>query len=433
MSQPCAIKTCKRASRTLCHCCNQNLCRDHFNEHDDLLNSQLNPLTDRVNVLGDRLTAIKIDNINNEYRQKLNQWRMNCHKKIDLYYEQKCQELDRYVTEKLDEQRKEIANLRSTMIELIDKQETTKNDINSLTLAIYTLEQKMNEIEQIHIQVDMHSLVIDDNLIQIGKSTMHQFDLLNLPPVCGVINRSHMSYNSLAGNDRFLLTCIDSNLCLIDNALSVVKQNKWDYGDIEDMCWSEVLRHFFVLVKHNVLLVDENTMSIKKVQQIKDENWNSCGCSDKSLYLSRCDWDSSMLEFSLLPSIQLLNIWKTTDNLEQKQRLDAITYHNGTLALAINDQSNEAKLIELRSSKTFKLLWSIQLDVNYNIAVLRCCRFNHDDLLLVDWRTSYLFHITNDGKIKGTNEYQPVPYNINLFSSNILAILTGTTVNFHKL
>ncbi|CAF4136973.1 unnamed protein product, partial [Adineta steineri] len=63
MSQPCAIKTCKRASRTLCHCCNQNLCRDHFVEHDDLLNSQLNPLTDEVNALSDRLTAINLNKI----------------------------------------------------------------------------------------------------------------------------------------------------------------------------------------------------------------------------------------------------------------------------------------------------------------------------------------------------------------------------------
>ncbi len=63
MSQRCAIQDCKRASRTLCQCCNQNLCRDHFNEHDDLLNSQLNPLTDEMNVLSDRLRAINIDKI----------------------------------------------------------------------------------------------------------------------------------------------------------------------------------------------------------------------------------------------------------------------------------------------------------------------------------------------------------------------------------
>ncbi|CAF1353277.1 unnamed protein product [Rotaria sp. Silwood1] len=433
MSQSCAIKTCKRASRTLCHCCNENLCRDHFNEHDDLLNSQLNPLSDKVNALSDRLTAINIDKINNEHRQQVNQWRIDCHEAIDLFYEQKCQELDQYVTKKLDEQRREIADLRLTMTELIDRQETTKNDINSLTLAIHTLEQKMNEIEQIHIQIDLHSLEIDNNLIQIKKPKLNHFDLLNLPPVYGTINRTRTSYNSLVGNDRFLLTCIDSNLCLIDKNLSVVKQKKWNYGDIEDMCWSEVLERFFVILKQNIMLLDENTMSIKQVQQLTDANWNSCECSDESLYLSRCNWDSSVLEFSLLPSIQFVKLWKTTDKLEQKQRIDAIVYNRGTLALAINDQSNEAKLIELRSSKTFNIFWAIQLDVSYNTGVVRCCRLSHDDWLLVDWPASHLFHITNGGELKGTNEYKPMPFNMNVFGSNILAILTDTTINFHKL
>ncbi|CAF1564779.1 unnamed protein product, partial [Rotaria sordida] len=54
MSQPCAIDGCKRTSRALCHCCQQDLCIFHLNEHNDLLNSQLNPLVDEINTLGDR-------------------------------------------------------------------------------------------------------------------------------------------------------------------------------------------------------------------------------------------------------------------------------------------------------------------------------------------------------------------------------------------
>ncbi|CAF0954145.1 unnamed protein product [Adineta steineri] len=86
MSQPCAIKTYKRTSRTFCRCCcNQNICRDHFVEHDDLLNSHLNPLTDEINALSDRLAAISLDNITDDSCEKLNQWRINYHKIIDLF------------------------------------------------------------------------------------------------------------------------------------------------------------------------------------------------------------------------------------------------------------------------------------------------------------------------------------------------------------
>jgi replication fork clamp-binding protein CrfC len=101
----------------------------------------LNPLADEINTLADRLKAINVDRITNDSRQKLNQWRINCHKKIDEFYEEKCKELDRYVNESVNEQRKAVSNLRSKMSELIEKQETTKHDIDFLTSGIQTLDR----------------------------------------------------------------------------------------------------------------------------------------------------------------------------------------------------------------------------------------------------------------------------------------------------
>jgi len=431
MSQPCAINNCKRASRTLCHCCNENLCRDHFNEHDDLLNSQLNPLTDEINALGDRLTAINIDKIKNNSRQKLDQWRIDCHKIIDRFYEEKCQELDRCVTESIDKQRKEIADVRSKMTKLIEKQETTKNDINSLTSAISNLEQKMNEIEHFRVHVDVHPLIIDDRLIQIGKSKVHEFGLMSLSSPYLTIERGRDSWNALASNDRFLLTHIDSKLCLIDENLSVVKQKEWNFSEITDMCWSSVLRRFIIIARNSVLLVDENTMLVEPVRQIEDEAWNSCRCSDKSLYLSRYAWDSSIFEYSLLPAIRFKKLWRTNDKLQNK-RVDSIEYSHGTLALAINDQSSKAKFIELRSVETLSPLWSVPLDVTYNQKIVHCCLLNREGWLVADWSTSRLFHVTNEGKVKETSTYTSTPYNVNLFHSNVLAILTDVAINFHR-
>jgi hypothetical protein len=393
----------------------------------------LNPLADEINALADRLTAINIDKITNKCRQKLDQWRIDCHQIIDQFYEEKCKELHRYANDSIDEQRKAIADLRSKMTELIEKQETTKNDINSLTSAIRTLERQLNEIEHTRVQIDICPLMIDKQLVQIGKSETHQFDLSNLPPLYQKNKQLRASSNSVASSDRFLLVRIDSNLCLIDQDLSIMKQKAWDYDRIAAMCWSSALGRFFVITAQDVLLLDENTMSIEQVPQIKGEDWWVCGCSNKSLYLSRHAWDSSLLEFSLLPTIQFAKLWKTTNRSQQKQRIDAIVYRHGTLALAINDQSSQTKLMELRSLETFSTLWSIPLDISYNIRGIRCCLLNHGEWLLADWATSNLFHITNEGKVKKTSTYTSVPFNINLFGSNILTILTKDGINFHKL
>ena len=100
MPQTCAIENCKRTSCALCHCCNQNVCRPHLNEHQDLLVSELNPLLNQINALDNRLKVLNIDNMVAEPRQNLEQWRADCHTKIDQFFEQKCQELSRCIAEK---------------------------------------------------------------------------------------------------------------------------------------------------------------------------------------------------------------------------------------------------------------------------------------------------------------------------------------------
>ena len=83
MPLPCAIETCKRKSRAICLCCNKNLCPDHLKEHDDSMNSQINPLVDELNAAADQLSQISIDNVTNIWRQKLDKWRDDAYSVIN--------------------------------------------------------------------------------------------------------------------------------------------------------------------------------------------------------------------------------------------------------------------------------------------------------------------------------------------------------------
>ena len=76
MSQLCGVNKCSRTSRGLCDCCTQNLCLQHLNEHNTSLISQLNPLTDEINALGDRLNTITIQKTVDGYHRKLEEWRV---------------------------------------------------------------------------------------------------------------------------------------------------------------------------------------------------------------------------------------------------------------------------------------------------------------------------------------------------------------------
>ena len=93
MSQSCAANKCSRTSRWLCDCCNQSLCLQHLNEHNALLVTKLNPLTDEINELGDRLKSFNIEQALVSCRRKLEKWRDDCHQKIERLFERKEQRI----------------------------------------------------------------------------------------------------------------------------------------------------------------------------------------------------------------------------------------------------------------------------------------------------------------------------------------------------
>ncbi len=61
------------------------------------------------------------------------------------------------------------------------------------------------------------------------------------------------------------------------------------------------------------------------------------------------------------------------------------------------------------------------------------CLLNDNDWLFLNKSSSYILHITKDGKMKGSYSYNSKPCNATLFGQNMLTILTENEINFHKL
>jgi hypothetical protein len=432
MSQTCAISSCKRPSSALCHCCQQNICLPHLKEHQDLLVSELNPLIDQINALGDRLKVLNLENKMDDARQKLEQWRVECHKKIDHFFKEKCRELDRYVTKKVDTQREEISRIQSKAVELIREEHATRHDLYFLTSRIRVLERDMNKIEQTSFNIRSKFLEIDDSWITIEESSKHQFDLSNLPPIYKTIGQSDKCSMVVCSNDKFLLMHQKSNLCLVNRHLEEVKYVLWSDDYIYDMCWSSILDRFVVISQYNIFLVDQNTMSTEKISRIQRQEWYSCTCSDESLYLSTKNWASSVIEYSLLPSIQLIKHWKSPDTCQKNELINHMRYNNGTLAILVTKSSAKTVHIELRTSKTFQRLWLLELNIKMVQKIaFRCCLIKEDEWLVTDHESSRLIHITGDGKMKVMCAYNSTPLYSCIFGSDILAVVTRESINFH--
>jgi hypothetical protein len=431
MSQFCAVTKCNRASRWLCDCCQQNLCLQHLNEHNASLISQLNPLTDEINALGDRLKTLNIQKIVGSGREKLEQWRMDCHQKIDCFFEQKVKELDRLVDQKAKKQQEGIIRIKSKVAELIREQETTRQDIDSLTSNIRRLERNMDKIEYTCVQIIARPLVIDDSFIYVKD--INALDLSSLSSVCKTIDRPAGSRRAIYSNDQFLLVHQKPKLCLVDREMNIVKEVLWNHDTIYDMCWSSTLNRFIMIEGRLVFLVDENTMSIDNVQAIEERDWISGTCSETFLFLPTNEVPSSIMKFTLLPSIELVKQWKSPHTCARDEIIHNILYNDGTLGVLIKNKREKSLRMELRSAETLDCIWSLRFDTvcNQN-TVFRCSLLTCDEWLVADYETKRLLQITKDGKLKTTMEYNSIPYGANLFA-NMLVVSTNDGVNFHKL
>ena len=404
-------------------------------EHDLELSSQLDPLSEEINALAQRLKSIDVENMIGNSQQKLEEWRSDSHRTIEQFFEEKCRELDRCLTQRLEKRREEISRIRTKIEELSREQETTHQDIDSLTVTVRDLESEINQIEQASLQLQIKSLTLDENFIRIEHLDRARFDLSSLATVGKSISYSRENWAPLACNDEHLLIHQEPNLCLVDDDLNILRQNSWIYGTIYDMCWSATLNRFIVINGSDVFLVDEQSVSIENIPTLKNHKWLSCTTSESSLFLSTKVWGSSVMEFTLLPTVSLLKQWQAPDTCTRNEVINSLVYSsNGTLAMMIKNPAEKTIHIEMRSATTLDRLWAVRLNIPFSQNIrTRCCLLDHQELLVVDRNTSRLFHISKDGRVLSSSAYSPPPFSATRFGRDILAISTARGVNLHRL
>jgi len=433
MSQICALDKCSRISRGICDCCEQQLCLQHLNEHNASLINQLNPLTDEFNALSDRLNTLNIEKITGESRRKLEQWRDRSHQQIDRLFEQKCEEIERITSEKVQKQREEFTHLQSKIAEIIREQETTRQQIDSLKATIHEIKEKMNELEKTSLRVTTQRLIIDGAMISIESTAEHELDLSNLPTPCTTIQRPGGSKSSICANDNYLLIHRKPNLSFVDFEMNVVKEMLWNYEDIGDMCWCSTLDRFIIAKKNDIFLVEENTMTINKVEIIEETRWSSCTTSEKYLFLSTNTYRSIVKKYDLLPSIKLVTEWKFPSTCTNDEWISTIRYNNERLGLLIRNNPEKSLRMELRSADTFDRIWTLEFDIVCEQNVFfRCCSLPCNEWLVADYEKKRLLQVTNDGKLKAVVPYKNIPYYCILFR-NMLAISTNIPIDIYKL
>lgn len=174
----------------------------------------------------------------------MEQWRKDAYTKIDQLYKQKCHELDNLFTNKLDEQKKNISEIRSKAADLIREQEVTKEDIASTKSMVHHIQNELNKVEQTTPRIYACSLTVDEKLVQLRELPEYQFNPTSLSTVFKSIKYLSDSWIVLAERDQSLLIHQKPHLCFVNKDLKISKKLLRPSSAIEDICWSIILNQF---------------------------------------------------------------------------------------------------------------------------------------------------------------------------------------------
>jgi hypothetical protein len=334
-------------------------------------------------------------------RQKLEQWRLDCHQKIEHLFKQKSQELDQLFTVKREKQQEEIKQLHAKLSKLHGDKQTTKQDIDLLTSSIRCLEGEINNLEQTIYQITIQPLIIDAHSITFKEQNEQEFDLSDHYPIHKIIPYTPGSCFPFASSNHHLLFHQAPNICLVSQEFIIVKQATWPYGIIWDTCWSSTLNGFIVMTQTDIYLVDEKRMSITNILTNPKRNSLACTCSDAYLFVSTNEWGSSIIQFNLSLTIDLVKQWKSPKSCTKDECIDVMVYNHETLALVIRNIFERSVRVELKFSQTFDCIWSLRLDAVKDLnKAFRCCSLMCGEWLVINPETQQLLQITKPGILK---------------------------------
>lgn len=434
MSSKCAREQCTRSLHVLCYICGENLCREHFNEHDHSLNSLLKSFNDQVNDLDQRLDLLNNEELIENSYDKLDQWREQSHQIIDQFYQKKCRELQQRFQENFQENHQNIEQIQSHIQQLLQEENPSRADVVALKGDVNHLGDQIDQLEKTIFQVEIQPLELSKDFIQIQMINQTVFQLKQISNPFLTINFPKKFSKPIASNEQFLLIYQLDHLALLDQQFHFTQQIPWNYGRIWDITFSPILNSFLIVGHYQIYIFNPQTKSIQIMENISRLNWWACTSSDKSLFLSTYDQGSTIVEYQLHPTIQMKNQWKSPLTCTKEESIKDLISKSDKLGLTIFNQKNFMKRFELRSLNELAILWVFQIDIPGSCHnTLRCCSLNADEWLIADFDHRQLIHLNPNGQLKKLYPYNFSPWYIHLFHQNILVISTRKSLHFHQL
>ncbi|UJR14317.1 hypothetical protein I4U23_001311 [Adineta vaga] len=369
LSSPlCSIDACERSVLVICECHNEHFCNDHFIEHTMQL--------DTTATNKDQSKTIKLNK--RSCFHTLNQWWKN------LY------QIVRYSSSESKHETVSPQSIELTTVTTIEVQED-KNKLKKQRHNLFPFKEPYQTLQTIE------------------KKSI-----------------------SMACSDKYLLIEYKANLCLFDRTLNIIKQIPWSYTYV-NICWTSTLNQFILVTHKNIFILDETILELKEysIPHHNEKDWSCAACSDTILYLSTMDMAAYLYEYTLLPSIEFIQERQISVMCSIYESILTFNYGNERLIFVICNAQTFQNRLELHSSLTFEILWTIPLNI-----LTRCCSIRNDQWIIINYLESQLLHLSSDGTI--LQDYKQISLSNNpiinaiQWAPNTIVTVTMKNLNLHK-
>lgn len=161
-SSKCSVDSCKRNSDNLCDHCQEPVCTKHYIEHVQLVNAELPSFSDEINSI---VNTMQEHDFTQYAFEQMEQWREESHRLIDRLCEEKKQQLKIEISQKTDNQMKNLRDLSRTVKELIDDGYASFKDIENLRRNIEECQLQCKKLETIdYFRLDLKAINLETTL-----------------------------------------------------------------------------------------------------------------------------------------------------------------------------------------------------------------------------------------------------------------------------
>lgn len=164
--QKCQLDSCNRASSTKCFCCTKNVCTRHFLEHIELVKAQIDPLTNQINEMLEKIQDMTINPIIELSFAQLQQWQRDMHQRIDETFLAKSKEMEDLINQNkekfVEHQKQQLENLvkiQDEIRQLVENDDITAERIHVLKSQITFVQGNLTSLKKNFLVVNIKDLV----------------------------------------------------------------------------------------------------------------------------------------------------------------------------------------------------------------------------------------------------------------------------------